>query len=81
MPLLRFRIDPTQRDAVWLETPDGDRVMAYWGPEFMFVAEPEPAVVNAAGVVVAVNGRQINPDDDLHGHALCPAGPILFIGP
>ena len=36
--------------------------------------------IDGDGTIVAVDGQQINPDAALHGHSLCPTGPIVFIG-
>jgi hypothetical protein len=75
MGSLRFRIDPSQLDPVWLEAPSGGPpILALFTPGFRFAFVPEPVVVDAAGVVVARDGQAFTPGDRIAGHFTCGTG-------
>jgi hypothetical protein len=80
MDPVTFRTDPARLDPVWLEaTPGGEPIMAWFGPEFRAVFQPDLVVIDADGQVVARDGLTVDPDGDLAGHFLCPTGRGLYI--
>ena len=75
MPPLTVRIDPSQAEPVWIETPGGRRSVAQFGPEFrMFL---NPARVQSTTGVTLVDREVLDPDRGKPGLAICPGGDLI----
>jgi hypothetical protein len=75
MPPLTVRIDPSQPEPVWIETPGGRRSVAQFGPEFrMFL---NPARVQSTTGVTLVDREVIDPDRGKPGITICPGGNLI----
>ncbi len=72
---MRFHIDPTKLDPVWLETNDGHGpIIASFGPGFGLRFAPDLAIFDAAGHLIARAGTPVDPDAAFAGHPVCPGG-------
>lgn len=80
MPMMRFRMDLTEADPIWLEA-DGHpgRIVPVFGRGFRAVTEPELTVVGPRGEVVARDGTVLNPDEPFGPYAVCPGGATVTI--
>jgi hypothetical protein len=81
MPPLTVRIDPSQAEPVWIETPGGRRSVAQFGPEFRLLLNP--ARVQSTTGVTLVDREVIDPDRGKPGIRICPGGDLITfnVGP
>lgn len=80
MPMLRFHMDPTAADPIWLEAVgEPGRSIPIFGRGFHAESEPELHIVGPRGDVVAQHGTLLNPDEPLGPYAVCPGGSAVTI--
>ena len=81
MPLMRFQMDSTAADPIWLEPEGGEpgRSIPVFGRGFRAVTEPELHVVGPRGDVVARHGTLLNPDEPFGPYEVCPGGETVSI--
>jgi hypothetical protein len=81
MPPLTVRIDPSQAEPVWIETPGGRRSVAQFGPEFRLLLNP--ARVQSTTGVTLVDREVLDPDRGKPGISICPGGAVITfsVGP
>jgi hypothetical protein len=80
MSMLRFRMDIHEADPIWLEAEDFDgRIIPVFGRQFDAVTQPELAVVDRSGNVIARDGTVLDPDRPFVGHSVCPMGDTVSI--
>lgn len=80
MTMMRFRMDIGEPDPIWLEAEDGQqRIIPVFGRAFDAVTQPELAVVDRAGNVIARDGTVLDPDRPFAGYAVCPMGDTVSI--
>jgi hypothetical protein len=80
MSMLRFRMDIREADPIWLEAEDfPGRVIPVFGRSFDAVTQPELAVVDRSGNVIARDGTVLDPDRPFAGHFVCPMGDTVSI--
>lgn len=81
MPLMRFQMDSTAADPIWLEPEGGEpgRSIPVFGRGFRAVTEPELHVVGPRGDVVARHGTLLNPDEPFGPYEVCPEGETVSI--
>jgi hypothetical protein len=75
MPPLTIRIDPSQPEPVWIETPGGRRSVAVFGASFHIAADP--LRVQATNGASLANGEVVDPDRGKPGIAVCPGGSVV----
>jgi hypothetical protein len=75
VPPLTIRIDPSQVEPVWVETPGGHRSVAVFGPTFRLA--DNPLRVEAGNSAALVNGDVVDPDRGKPGIAVCPGGDVV----
>jgi hypothetical protein len=80
MSMMRFRMDIREADPIWLEAEGSQRrVVPVFGRSFDAVTEPELAIVDRSGNVVARDGTVLDPDRPFDGHFVCPMGDTVSI--
>jgi hypothetical protein len=80
MPLMRFRMDLSEPDPVWLEAEGWSRrVIPVFGPGFRAVTAPELTVVGPRGDAIARDGTPLDPDAALGPYFVCPMGETVSI--
>ncbi len=80
MPLMRFRMDLSEPDPVWLKAEGWSRrVIPVFGPGFRAVTAPELTVVGPRGDAIARDGTPLDPDAALGPYFVCPMGETVSI--
>lgn len=80
MPMLRFHMDLSEADPIWLEAEgEPGRSIPIFGRGFRAETEPELHVVGPRGDVVATHGTVLNPDEPLGPYVVCPMGETVSI--
>jgi hypothetical protein len=80
MSLLRFHMDVTAPDPIWLEAiGQPGRAIPVFGRAFRAETEPELHIVGPRGDVVATHGTILDPDAPLGPYAVCPMGETVSI--
>jgi hypothetical protein len=80
MSLLRFHMDITAPDPIWLEAEgQPGRAIPVFGRGFRAETEPELHIVGPRGEVVATHGTILDPDQPLGPYAVCPMGETVSI--
>lgn len=57
----------------------GAPLRTFWSSEFHVTTDPKPAVVDAGGAPVAVDGEQLTVPNKLHGYFVCFAPTSLYV--
>ena len=80
MSMMRFRMDLSAADPIWLEA-EGERrrIIPVFGPGFHAATEPELHIVGPRGEVVARDGTVLNPDEPFGPYGICPMGDTVTI--
>jgi hypothetical protein len=78
-----IRIDALADDQVWAVTDRGASLLTYWSAGFRGGTSLDPAVADAAGVIVARDGDVIVIPDGawprLGGYFVCPASSAIYV--